>query len=87
MEQHLLNSGFVPLLRNRTEKDRRIVEQLAGVREFLVRVEQDKLERMHTPAERAELMNRFLPYAIALGVKEGWGTTMASAFSNAGVAR
>jgi hypothetical protein len=63
------------------------LEHLAGLREFLVRVEQDQLERMNTPAEKAALMNRFLPYAIALGVKEGWGDTMASAFSNAIVER
>jgi len=62
------------------------LQQLAGFREFLQRVDQDRLERLNTP-ERAEAMDKFLPYAIALGVKEGWGDTMAAALSNAIVER
>ena len=82
-----LNSIFIVLMRAPTAEGRRILEQLAGFREFLLRVEQDRLDRMNTPAQKAELMDRFLPYAIALGVKEGWGDTMAAAFSNAVVER
>lgn len=82
-----LNSAFLVLMRAPTEKGRKVMEQLAGFREFLVRVEQDRLERMNTPEEKARMMNRFLPYAIAMGVKEGWGDTMAAAFSNAIVER
>jgi predicted membrane protein DUF2207 len=82
-----LNSAFVVLMRAPTEKGRKVLEQLAGFRDFLMRVEQDRLERMNTPEEKARMMNRFLPYAIAMGVKEGWGDTMAAAFSNAIVER
>ncbi len=64
-----------------------MLQQLAGFREFLMRVEQDPLDRVNTPEQRAELMNRFLPYAIALNVREGWGDKMASAFSDAIVER
>jgi predicted membrane protein DUF2207 len=83
----VLNSTFMVVMRAPTQEGRKVLAQLAGFREFLVRVEQDQLERMNTPAEKAEMMDRFLPYAIALGVKEGWGDTMASAFSNAIVER
>ncbi|HEX7287364.1 MAG TPA: hypothetical protein VF532_14350 [Candidatus Angelobacter sp.] len=82
-----LNSMFFVLMRAPTPAGRRALEQLAGFREFLLRVEQDRLERMNTPQEKAELLNRFLPYAIALEVKEGWGDTMASDFSNTIVER
>lgn len=82
-----MNSIFIVLMRAPTAEGRRVLEQLAGFREFLLRVEQDRLDRMNTPAQKAELMDRFLPYAIALGVKEGWGDTMAAAFSNAVVER
>jgi len=64
-----------------------VLQQLAGFREFLVRVEQDRLDRVNTPEQRAELMDRFLPYAIALNVREGWGDRMASDFSDAIVER
>ena len=83
----LLNSVFFFIMRAPTALGRATRQQLAGFREFLLRVEQDRLDRMNTPAERAELMNRFLPYAIALGVREGWGDTMAAALSNAIVER
>ncbi|HLW55729.1 MAG TPA: hypothetical protein VKW06_23065 [Candidatus Angelobacter sp.] len=83
----LLNSTFLVLLRAPTAAGQQALEELAGFREFLIRVEQDRLDRVNSPEQRAELMDRFLPYAIALGVKEGWGDTMASSFSNAIVER
>lgn len=82
----LLNNVFFVLMRAPTALGRTTLQQLAGFREFLQRVEQDRLERLNTP-ERAEVMDKFLPYAIALGVKEGWGDTMAAALSNAIVER
>ena len=83
----LLNSIFFVIMRAPTPRGLVILQQLAGFREFLVRVEQDPLDRVNTPEQRAELMNRFLPYAIALNVREGWGDKMASAFSDAIVER
>lgn len=83
----ILNSIFVFIMRAPTPRGVEILQQLAGFREFLLRVEQDPLDRVNTPEQRAELMNRFLPYAIALNVREGWGDKMASAFSDAIVER
>lgn len=83
----ILNSIFFFIMRAPTPRGLEILQQLAGFREFLVRVEQDPLDRVNTPEQRAELMNRFLPYAIALNVREGWGDKMASAFSDAIVER
>lgn len=83
----LLNNVFFVIMRAPTELGGAALQQLAGFREFLMRVEQDQLDRVNTPAQRAELMNRFLPYAIALGVQEGWGDTMAAALSDAIIAR
>jgi len=82
----LFNSAFFVLMRAPTALGRTTLQQLAGFREFLLRVDQDRLERLNTP-ERVEAMDKFLPYAIALGVKEGWGDTMAAALSNAIVER
>ena len=83
----LLNSIFFVIMRAPTPLGLTILGQLAGFREFLLRVEQDRLDRVNTPEQRAELMDRFLPYAIALNVREGWGDKMASAFSDAIVER
>jgi hypothetical protein len=83
----VLNSIFFFIMRAPTPRGLIMLQQLAGFREFLLRVEQDPLDRVNTPEQRAELMNRFLPYAIALNVREGWGDKMASAFSDAIVER
>jgi predicted membrane protein DUF2207 len=83
----IFNSIFFFIMRAPTQRGLIMLQQLAGFREFLLRVEQDPLDRVNTPEQRAELMNRFLPYAIALNVREGWGDKMASAFSDAIVER
>ena len=83
----LLNNIFIVLMRAPTPEGRAALEHLAGFREFLVRVEQDQLDRVNSPQQKAGLMNRFLPYAIALNVREGWGDRMAAAFSDAIVER
>ena len=61
----LLNSIFFVIMRAPTPRGLMVLQQLAGFREFLMRVEQDRLDRVNTPEQRAELMDRFLPYAIA----------------------
>jgi hypothetical protein len=83
----ILNNIFFVIMRAPTPRGFVILQQLAGFREFLARVEQDPLDRVNTPEQRAELMNRFLPYAIAMNVREGWGDKMASAFSDSVVER
>jgi len=83
----ILNSTFFVIMRAPTARGLTMLQELAGFREFLLRVEQDQLDRVNTPEQRAELMNRFLPYAIALNVREGWGDKMASVFSDAIVER
>jgi hypothetical protein len=83
----LFNSIAFVIMRAPTAPGQAVITQLAGFREFLRRVEQDQLERLNTPEQKAELMNRFLPYAIALNVREGWGDQIAAAFSDAIVER
>ena len=57
---------FMP---SRTTRGTRELEKVLGFREFLSRVEGDRLERMvKTPA----MFEKFLPYAMALGVEDNW---------------
>jgi uncharacterized membrane protein len=57
---------FMP---SRTARGTRELEKVLGFREFLSRVEGDRLERMvKTPA----MFEKFLPYAMALGVEDNW---------------
>ena len=57
---------FMP---SRTARGTRELEKVLGFQEFLSRVEADRLDRMvKTPA----MFERFLPYAMALGVEDNW---------------
>ncbi|HXW07443.1 MAG TPA: DUF2207 domain-containing protein [Vicinamibacterales bacterium] len=57
---------FMP---SRTIRGTRELEKVRGFQEFLARVEGDRMERMITTPE---LFERFLPYAMALGVEDNW---------------
>jgi uncharacterized membrane protein len=57
---------FMP---SRTPRGARELEKVLGFREFLSRVERDRLERtVKTP----EMFEKYLPYAMALGVEDNW---------------
>jgi hypothetical protein len=57
---------FMP---SRTVRGTRELEKVLGFREFLTRVEADRLDRIvKTPA----MFEKFLPYAMALGVEDNW---------------
>jgi uncharacterized membrane protein len=57
---------FMP---SRTARGTRELEQVLGFREFLSRVEGDRLERI---VKTPEMFEKYLPYAMALGVEDKW---------------
>lgn len=61
--------GFGWFMPCRTAKGARELEQILGFQEFLSRVDADRMQRMiKTP----EMFEKFLPYAMALGVESHW---------------
>jgi uncharacterized membrane protein len=62
----VLFGWFMP---SRTPRGTRELEKVLGFREFLSRVEGDRMERMvKTPA----MFEKYLPFAMALGVEDNW---------------
>ncbi|MGH9804017.1 MAG: DUF2207 domain-containing protein [Candidatus Acidiferrales bacterium] len=53
----------------RTLQGARTLEKVLGFEEFLARVESDRFSRM---VKTPEMFERFLPYAMALGVEKNW---------------
>jgi uncharacterized membrane protein len=53
----------------RTERGTREMERVLGFQEFLARVEADRIDRV---VKTPEMFEKFLPYAMALGVAETW---------------
>ncbi len=55
-----------------TGEGRKVLDRIAGFKHYLSVAEQDRLDRMQAPRDTLELFERFLPYAIALGVENRW---------------
>lgn len=69
----LINSFSAPCLRNYTAVGRRVRNEIEGFRQFLQGTEQDRLQRMNPGAQPAAFDTEFIPYAIALDLREAWG--------------
>ncbi|MBE0603582.1 MAG: DUF2207 domain-containing protein, partial [Deltaproteobacteria bacterium] len=59
---------FAPFMPVKTPKGVRLLGRVKGFEEFLLRAEKDRLERMNDK----NLFEKYLPYAIALGVSDRW---------------
>jgi len=68
-------SGAMP---RRTQKGRRACDDILGFREFVKRVDQDRLER--TGGKTADRFEKILPYAVVLGVADHWATVFADIY-------
>jgi predicted membrane protein DUF2207 len=75
-----INVGWIPALKRMTARGRQAVGEIEGFRTFLEKVEQDRMQRLNSVGETPNAAIEFLPYAIALEVKESWGDHLAEAF-------
>lgn len=76
----LVNLIWAPFLKRMTAEGRSVLEAIEGFRQFLATVEQDRLHRLNAPSAQPEAEIEYLPYAIALEVREAWGDHLAEAF-------
>jgi uncharacterized membrane protein YgcG len=60
-----------------TAEGRTILDHIAGFRQYLSITERDRLDRMTPPQDTPELFEKYLPYAIALGVENRWADRFA----------
>ncbi|MBX3235830.1 MAG: DUF2207 domain-containing protein [Nitrospiraceae bacterium] len=71
----MIVAGFGRIMPARTVKGTRTLESVLGFEEFLTRVEADRFERV---VKTPELFEKFLPYAMALGVETNWARAFES---------
>ena len=60
-----------------TADGRKILDHIAGFRQYLSITERERLDRMTPPEDTPELFEKYLPYAIALGVENRWADRFA----------
>ncbi len=56
----------------RTEKSIRAKEYILGLKDYLQIAEKDRLEFHNAPEKKPEIFEKFLPYAMVLGVADIW---------------
>ena len=60
-----------------TEEGRRVLDHIAGFKQYLSITERERLDRMTPPRDTPEIFEKYLPYAIALGVENHWADRFA----------
>jgi uncharacterized membrane protein len=68
----LINLGAYFILREHTKDGKAIYAQIAGFKMYLSFVEKDRIERLNPPKMTTNLFEKYLSYAIALGVDKQW---------------
>ena len=76
----VINVGWIPALKRMTPRGRQAVAEIQGFRTFLQKVEQDRMQRLNSTQDAPQASKEFLPYAIALEIRESWGDHLAEAF-------
>jgi uncharacterized membrane protein len=72
--------GFGWVMPARSLRGTRALEGVLGFEEFLSRVEGDRLQRM---VKTPEMFEKFLPYAMALGVEKSWARAFEGIYKQA----
>jgi len=66
-----------------TKEGRAVLDHIAGFKQYLSITERERLDRMTPPADTPELFEKYLPYAIALGVENRWADRFQSVLAAA----
>jgi uncharacterized membrane protein len=56
---------------------RKVLDHVAGFKHYLSITERERLDRMTPPKDTPEIFEKYLPYAIALGVENHWADRFA----------
>ncbi|VAW39752.1 hypothetical protein MNBD_GAMMA01-18 [hydrothermal vent metagenome] len=75
----IINAVFYYLIQAPTVFGRKLLDKIAGFKMYLATAEQDRLELMHPPEMTPELFEKYLPYALALGVENKWSQQFSQA--------
>jgi uncharacterized membrane protein YgcG len=72
-----VNVVFSRILKAPTVQGRRVMDRIEGFRVYLEAAEKDRLDRLNPPEETPTLFEKYLPYALALGVENAWSEKFA----------
>jgi len=73
--------GFAILMKRPTGIGRKIMDEAAGFRDYLEIAEKDEMNLRNPPEKTPELFERYLPFALAMGVEQRWAERFAAVFA------
>jgi uncharacterized membrane protein len=73
---------FSIIMKRPTPIGRRLLDELAGFREYLEIAEKDEMNLRNPPDKTPELFERYLPFALALGVEQQWAERFSQIFAS-----
>ena len=68
----ILNFVFYQLLKAPTLAGRKLLDNIAGFRHYVDIAEKHELDYRHPEGKTPELFERYLPFALALGIEQKW---------------
>jgi uncharacterized membrane protein YgcG len=78
------NILFHYLLKAPTRAGRALLDQVEGFKRYFMAVERDPMQRVAEPEVTPEIFEKYLPYAVALGVEKAWTARFSAALAQAG---
>ena len=66
-----------------TREGRSVLDRVAGFKQYLSITERERLDRMTAPEDTPQIFEKYLPYAIALGVENRWAERFAGVLAAA----
>lgn len=76
----LINLLFVFLMKAPTIEGRKLMDDIEGFKMFLSVTEKERLNLLNPPDKTPELFEKYLPYAVALGVEHKWAEQFSDVF-------
>ncbi len=80
----VLNGLFIYLLKAPTPFGRELMDKIEGFKLYLSTAEKHRLDIMHPPEMTPQIFEKYLPYAIALGVENKWSDKFAQSLKLSG---
>lgn len=80
----LINTGFGSVMFSPTEQGQQLMAEIEGFRLYLSVAEADRMNMAGRPDFTVDLFERYLPYAIALGVEKPWSEALEQHLAKAG---
>jgi uncharacterized membrane protein len=72
---------FAILMKQPTGLGRKVLDETEGFREYLEIAEKDEMNLRNPPEKTPALFERYLPFALALGVEQEWGERFSRLFA------